>query len=163
MVALEIPASDIKKSLDENPNKIQSQLYDNECHPDGSKYRTFSVSPSTCINALLCDKVHIPNLDLPKLDINFTAIPDKTDESYIHPEECCHGSHCGSKTSDGAGERYQKYGVDATVKSMPRHEINDINATTGEEVKHCIRACPDKYKREGKVTWMDFQKVAQSE
>ena len=46
---------------------------------------------------------------------------------------------------------------------MPRHERIDINSITEEEVKHCIRACPDEYKREGKVTWMDFQKVARSE
>ena len=162
MVALEIPESDIEKSLDENPNKIQCQLCDNECHP-GSKYQIFIVSLSTCTNALLCDKIHIPNLDIPKLDINFTAIPGKTDELRIHPKECCYGAHCGFETSADPIERYQKCGWDVTFKSMPRHERIDTNTTTGEKVKNCIHACPEEYKQEGKVTWMDFQKVAWSE
>ena len=43
------------------------------------------------------------------------------------------------------------------------HERVDVNETTRAEAKHYVRACPDKYKREGKVTWMDFKKVARSE
>ena len=140
-----MPELDIKKYLDENTDNVQWQLCDNECHP-GSKYQTFSVSPSTCTNALLCDLVHIPQLDLPKLDINFTAIPGEIDEFHIHPEACYYGSICGFKTSAGATERYHKCGWDTTFNSMPRHERIDINATTGEEVKHCIRACRDEYK-----------------
>ena len=51
-----VPDSDIKKYLDENPSKVQCQLCNTDCHP-GKKYQTFSVSPLSCANALLCDKV----------------------------------------------------------------------------------------------------------
>jgi len=37
------------------------------------------------------------------------------------------------------------------------HERND------DEVQYKMRACPDEYMREGKVTWMDFLKVARTE
>ena len=40
---------------------------------------------------------------------------------------------------------------------MPMHERND------DEVQYKMRACPDEYMREGKVTWMDFLKVARTE
>jgi len=76
---------------------------------------------------LLCNKVHIPQLDLPKLDINFRGISGKTDKFHIHPEECCYGSHCGFKASDVAMEGYQKCGRDATSKRMPMHERVDVN------------------------------------
>ena len=46
---------------------------------------------------------------------------------------------------------------------MPMHERIVTDPTTGEAIKHCIHACPDEYKRGGKVVWMDFQKVARSE
>ena len=158
-----VPDSDIKKYLDENPSKVQCQLCNTDCHP-GKKYQTFSVSPSSCANALLCDKVHIPDLDLPKLDINFKRVQGETDEFHIHPEECCYGSHCGFRASlDGSTEPYNKCGWDAAFKNMPLHERLVEDPTTGEEIKHYIRACPDEYQRGGKVTWMDFQKVARSE
>ena len=145
MVAQDRPESDIKKYLDEDPKKMQCQLCDNECHP-GSKYQTFSISPSTCTNALLCDKVHIPNLELPKLDKNFTAIPGKTNDFHIHPEECCYGSHCGFRKGAAATVRYQKCGWDAAFKIMTRHKRTERDVTTGEEVKHCNHVCPDEYK-----------------
>ena len=158
-----VPDSDIKKYLDENPSKVQCQLCNTDCHP-GKKYQTFSVSPSSCANALLCDKVHIPDLDLPKLDINFKRVQGETDEFHIHPEECCYGSHCGFRASlVGSTEPYNKCGWDAVFKNMPLHERLVEDPTPGEEIKHCIRACPDEYQRGGKVTWMDFQKVARSE
>ena len=34
---------------------------------------------------------------------------------------------------------------------------------TGEVITHCVRACPAEYNRNGKVTWMDFLKVARTE
>lgn len=163
MLDQDMSESDIKKYLDENPNEIQCQLCNNDCHR-GSKYQSFSISPSACADALLCDKVHIPQLDLPKLDINFRPIPGETDEFYTHPEECCYGSHCGfNGSASERSEMYHKCGWDATFKNMPMHERIEINATTSEEIKHRIRACPDEYKRGGEVTWMDFQKVARSE
>ena len=110
LLVQEMSQSDIKKYLDGHPNEILCQLCNNDCHP-GSKYHTFSVSPSACANALLCDKVHVPELDLPKLDINFRAIPGETDEFYMHPEKCCYGYHVGINTSaSSASEIYQKCG-----------------------------------------------------
>ena len=32
------------------------------------------------MSALLCEKVHVPPLDLPKLDLNFNEVPNATDE-----------------------------------------------------------------------------------
>ena len=154
-----MPGNEIIQHLNQNPDLVQCSLCSGECHP-GSKYQTFSVSPSTCTSALLCVRVHIPPYDLPKLDINFRAIPGETDEFYMHPEACCYGTHVGFNTSAGTTQSYPKCGWDAAFKSMPMHERVVIEESTGEEVKHCIRACPDEYERDGKVIWMDFLKVA---
>ena len=115
------------------------------------------------MSVLLYKKVHIPDLDLPKLDINFDPVPGEVDEFLIHPEKRCYGSHCGSRSNAGATrERYQKCGWDGAYKKMPLHERIETNVNTREEVPHCIHACPDEYKREGKVIQMDFLKVAHS-
>jgi len=87
-------------------------------------------------------------------------VPGETDEFHIHPEACCYGTHVGFNPSVGTTDHYQKCGWDASFKSMPMRERIVTEENTGEEVKHCIRACPDEYKREGKVIWMDFLKVA---
>ena len=162
MEANKLPEADIKKYLDEHSTEFECQMCHSDCH-SGSKYHTFSLSTSSCASALLCDKVHVPQLDFPKLDINFREMADETDEFHIHPESCSYGCHVGFRAGLGSTETYQKCGWDATFKSMPMHERIVTDPTTGEVIKHCIRACPDEYKRGGKVVWMDFQKVARSE
>ena len=79
-------AADIHKYLEENPDQLLCQKCNGKCHP-GSSYRSFSTSMSTCIDALLCEKVHVPELDLPILDINFRPKNGEIDEFYIHPED----------------------------------------------------------------------------
>ena len=150
----------IKKYLDENSHLLQCQTCNGQCH-EGTSYRTFSTSLSACMNALLCDKVHVPDLDLPSLDINFRVKPDQVDNFFIHPEECCNGVHCGLKRdNDGVARSYPKCGWDAVFQEMPVHERKVVDPTTSEETDHRICACPDEYNREGKVTWMDFIKVS---
>ena len=163
---------DIKVYLGENPTLFQCQKCNGKCH-EGSVYQTFSASLSTCMNALLCAKVRVPPYDLPKLDINLRGVPGEMDQFEIHPEECCYGSHC---QLDSSNKQYSVCGWDATFKDMPLHEREEKEEEEGvernkntrrskknETIVHQIRACPDEYDRDGKVTWMDFVKVARSE
>ena len=152
-------AADIHKYLEENPDQLLCQKCNGKCHP-GSSYRSFSTSMSTCIDALLCEKVHVPELDLPILDINFRPKNGEIDEFYIHPEDCCYGDHRGfSADHNGTTKSQQKCGWDAVFRDMPLHKRKETNPNTSEEIIHCLRACPDEYERNGKVTWMDFIKV----
>ena len=89
---------DIKKYLDDNPEQLQCRMCNSQCHP-GSKYQTFSVSPSTCMSALLCEKVHIPDFVLSKLDINFNPVPGEVNEFLINPENFCFASNIHAKRS----------------------------------------------------------------
>lgn len=112
---------------------------------------------------LLCPKVHVPQLDLPVLDINFEPVAGEIDQFKIHPENCCYGTHVG--ITNAAGERVQEYrkcGWEAAISDMPLHERTDTNEATGEEILHRLRACPDEYNRPGEVVWMDFVKVART-
>ena len=109
MEADNLPDADIKKYLDDHPNELQCQLCDSDCHP-GSKYQTFPLSTSSCANALLYDKVHVPQLDFPKLDINFRKLPGETDKFHIHLELCSYGCHVGFRAGLSSTETYQKCG-----------------------------------------------------
>jgi len=112
---------------------------------------------------LLCEQVHIPELDLPKIDINFREMPGEIDKCFIHQESCSYGTHCGFTSSAGSSStRYPHCGWDHAFKDMLLHKRRETNAETSEDVVHCIRACPDEYCRDGKVIWMDFLKVARS-
>jgi len=51
----------------------------------------------------------------------------------------------------------QKCGWNATFDQMQMQERND------DDVQHKTRACHDEYMRDGKVTWMNFVKVARTE
>ena len=95
--------NEILQHLNQNPALVQCSLCDGECHP-GSKYQTFSVSPSTCTSALLCDRVHTPYYNLAKLDINFRVVPGETDEFHMHPEACCYGTHVDFTSRAGTTE-----------------------------------------------------------
>lgn len=149
----------IKAYLDNNPSILMCQKCNGKCHP-GSTYQTFSASLSTCMSALLCDKVHVPELDLPCLDINFRPELQQMDKFFTHPEECCYGVHCGlARNDDGVALSYPKCGWESVFKDLLLHERSEVDPSSGEETIHCIRACPDEYDREGRVTWMDFIKV----
>ena len=155
-----IPSIEIKKYLDDHEEELQCQECNKKYHPN-STYQTFAISPSTCITALLCDKVHIPDLDIPKHDINFRKVLGEMDKFYIHPESCCYGVHCGFiNSADSTTSRYQKCGWDATFKDMPLYESTVTNKRTKETEVTRIRACPDEYCRDGEGIWMDFIKVA---
>ena len=155
-----MPDDEIKKYLDDNKHLLHCQKCNGK-FPQGEIYQTFSASPSTCMSALLCDKVAVPDLDLPKLDINFREVAGETDIFFIHPERCCYGVHCGlSYCAGGIAYEYQKCGWDAAFKDMPLHKRMETNLSTSETITHLIRACPDEYNREGKVTWLDFIKVS---
>jgi len=69
------------------PEQFECQECSEQCHP-GSTYQTFSTSPSICLNSLICDKVHVPPLDLPKLEFNFCELVGEKDEFWVHPEDC---------------------------------------------------------------------------
>ena len=135
---------------------------------DGSVYRGFSKDPSTCLEALLCDKVHVPPLDLPKLDNNFRPAVDKhgvreTDEFFCYREECSLGEHVQlTVNADGSRTIQPICGWDAVFSDMPLHERTESNPSTSEETTHYVRACPDEYNYQGRVTWMDFIKVSAS-
>lgn len=150
----------IKSYLDENQHLLLCQECNGKCHA-GSVYRKFSGSLSTCASALLCEKVHVPELDLPCLDINFHEKSGEMDEFFIHREECCYGAHCGLAKDDGGILReYPKCGWDAVFRDLPLHERKVLDPSNMEETIHRIHACPSEYCREGKVTWMDFVKVS---
>jgi len=104
----QISSGEIKKYLDDHADKFQCQKCNKKYHPN-SNYQLFSTSPSTCTNVLICKRVHVPNLDIPKHDINFREIREK-DEFYICPESCCYGMHCSFVTSVGSISRYQECG-----------------------------------------------------
>ena len=157
----QIPSTDIKKYLDDDADELQCQKCNRKFHPN-STYQTFSTSLSTCITALLCDKVHVPDLNIPKHDINFREVPGEMDEFFIHPESCCYGVHYGFTISAGSTSRYQTCGWDTVFKDMPLHERTVTNDKKSEVKIHRIRACPDKYCHDGKVIWMDFIKIAHS-
>ena len=56
-------------------------------------------------------KIHVPELDLSKLDINFREKSGEVNKLLIHPEKCCYGMHCGFTNSvDAMAKRYQKFG-----------------------------------------------------
>ena len=113
------------------------------------------------MSVLLCDKVAVPDLDLPKLDINFREVAGETVNFFIHPERCCYGVHRSlSSCAGGIAQEYQKCGWDAAFKDMTLHERMETNLSTSETITHLIRACPDEYNHEGKVIWLDFIKVS---
>ena len=79
-----IPSIEIQKYLDDHDDELQYQECNKSCHPK-STYQTFSTSPAICTNALLCEKVHVSDLDLPKLDINFRELPGEVNKFHITP------------------------------------------------------------------------------
>ena len=115
------------------------------------------------MSALLCDKVHVQQLDLPNLDVNLNEIPNSMDEFWIHREECCYGTHTGLRCGNRPRmSEYNKCGWDATFKDIPLHVRNDLSDINSKNIEHYTRACPDEYNRKGKVIWMDFIKVART-
>ncbi len=53
------------------------------------------IDLSTCMKALLCEEVHVPELNLPLLDENSRYNEGEVSKFSIYPEECCYGDHCG--------------------------------------------------------------------
>jgi hypothetical protein len=154
--------SDIAKYLAENEDIVLCKSCSGKCYA-GSTYQSFSTSLSACMDALLCEKVHIPQLDLPVLNINLEEVPGETDRFKIHQERCCYGTHQGLTDETGARvAEHRKCGWDAVFCDMPMHERVETDESTGEEIMHRVRACPDEYGRPGKTIWMDFQKVART-
>ena len=152
----------INTYISTNVDDFQCKRCNGQCHPE-SIYQTFSASPSTCMNALLCPKVRIPQLDMQKMDLNFNEVPGGMDEFAIHEEECCYGNHMGlRRVSGGPMTQYPKCGWDARFSSMPLHTRIEEGNTNNQPIEYCLHACPDEYDRCGKVTWMDFIKVARS-
>ena len=152
------------QSLTDNDNLLWCDKCDGNCHP-GKPYRTFSESPSTCRSALLCKKVSVPPLELPKLDLNFCQVVGEKDAFEIEPQKCCYGNHVGfNATAGGTTTPYQKCGWDGTFCDMPlcQWSEEEEDPKTNEKVSHKINACPDDIEREGEVVWMKFQKVART-
>ncbi len=90
-----------------NPQLLNCDKCNGSCLED-SVYREFSKDPSTCLDALLCGKVHVPPLDLPKLDDNFLPAVDaegicETDRFRCYREECSYGTHvCLTRNTDNS-------------------------------------------------------------
>ena len=61
--------------MKENPHLLECNRCNGRCHKN-TIYRKFSDDLSTCLEALLCDKVRVPNLDFPDLDDNFRLAVD---------------------------------------------------------------------------------------
>ena len=154
-----IPDDEIKQYLDEHAELFECQKCNGKCHP-GSKYRTFCGSPKDCVEALLCPKVRVPEMDLPKLDNNLRREAGKVDVFESYPEECCYGGHVGFTRVSGTTKPVRKCGWDWMFRDLPLHERTETDSSTGETIVHHVRACPDEYERDGKVTWMDFIKVS---
>ena len=121
----------IKEFLEHNENLLQCHKCIGQCHPR-SIYQRFFASSESCKSALLCDKQNDPELDLPKLDNNFWKDPDKHDECWLYPEQCCYGTH-------------NKCGWNGIFKDLTLHGRLDINSKTLEEIVHTVRACSDEY------------------
>ena len=151
--------------LRENPHLINCNRCNRMCH-DETKYRAFSSDLSPCLEALLCDKVRVPNLDLPKLDDNFRQAVDEhgvrqIDRFSCYREECSYSAHVQLQLNAGGSRTtHPLCGWDAVFSDMPLHERTEKDTTTSEETNHYVRACPDEYDYRGNVTWMDFQKVS---
>ena len=157
-----MPEKNIKEYLDNHPELLQCQQCKGGCC-EGSVYQSFSVSLSTCMNALLCEKVRIEELDMPKLDVNFREVPGEVDAFEIHQEDCCYGMHYGLDRSGPSATKFRQCGWNATFKDIALQERTEIDQVHGESIIHRVRVCPDEYAQKGKVTWMDFIKVARSE
>ena len=97
------------------------------------------------------------------MDLNFNDVPGGTDEFAIHKEECCYGNHMGLRGGCGGPmTQYPKCGWDARFSSMLLYTRIEEGNTNNQPIEYCLHACPDEYDRCGKVTWMDFIKVARS-
>ena len=113
------------------------------------------------MEALLCDQVPVPPLDLAALDVNFKEIDGKVDKFMCYREECCYGNHVRlARSADGSTAMQHVCGWDAVFSSLPMHDRIEKDAGTLEETIYQVRACPDEYNFQGKVTWMDFIKVS---
>ena len=147
--------------IKDNPHVILCQECKGLCRP-GSPYQTFTKSPRECLAALLCEKVHVPPLDLPSIDENLRVIDGETDKCFLYQERCCYGNHCKfEKTTDGETKSRSICVWDGIFRDMPIHRSVEVDKHTSENM-HQINACPDDYNRPGLVTWMEFQKVARS-
>ena len=88
--------------LKENPQVLECNKCNGVCCTD-TVYRKFSENLSTCMEALLCDQVPVPPLDLVALDDNFKEIDGKVDILMCYREECCFGNHVSlARSADGA-------------------------------------------------------------
>ena len=81
----------IKTYISTDVDEFQCKRCNGQCHPE-SIYQICSASLSTCMNALLCPKVHIPQLYMQKINLNFNEVPGAIDEFFIHQEQCCYGN-----------------------------------------------------------------------
>ena len=153
---------EIMRYVGDNPDVILCHECKGLCHLE-SPYQTFTKSPRECLAALLCEKVHVPPLDLPSIDENLRAIDGETDKCFLYQEKCCYGNHCKfEKTADGETKSRSICGWDGIFRDMPIHRSVEVDEHTSEDIVHQINACPDDYNRPGLVTWMEFQKVARS-
>ena len=152
--------NDIATFLKENPQLLECNKCNGGCCTD-TVYRKFSENLSTCMEALLCDQVPVPPLDLAALDDNFKEIDGKVDKFMCYREECCYGNHASlAHSADGPTTTRHMCGWDAVFSYLPLHERIEKDAETLEETIYKVRACPDEYNFPGKVTWMDFIKVS---
>ena len=134
------------------------------CHP-GKPYRTFSESPATCRSALLCQKVSVKPLEIPKLDRNFCHVIGEADTIESEPQICCYGNHVGFESAAGGTTKpYRKCGWNGMFRGMLMREWegDKDDPKTKQKIIHNINACPDDIDRDGKVIWMKFQKVART-
>ena len=152
--------NDIAIFLKENPQLLECNACNGGCCAN-TVYRKFSENLSTCMEALLCDQVPVPPLDLAALDDNFMEIEGKVDKFMCYREECCYGNHIQlARNAEGSTTTQHMCGWDAVFSSLPMHERIEKDVETLEETLHQVRACPDEYNFRGRVTWMDFIKVS---
>ena len=79
--------------LKENAQRLECDKCNGRCCTN-TVYRKFSENLSTCMEALLCDRVLVPSLDLAALDDNFMEIEGQVDQfTCYRGKTCCYGNH----------------------------------------------------------------------
>ena len=140
----------IAQNLHNDPSIYQCQACNGACLK-GSEYYDGPSSVSNLINTILCDKVHVPEMDLKIFDKNFVDT-GRTDQYRIHSEKCCYGTHVGLV----GRETVRKCGWDAKFADMPEQTHSETDEYTGEVTEHKMHVCPDEFNFKGKVIWSDF-------
>jgi hypothetical protein len=131
-------------------------------------YRTMSSQPSTCMNILLCEKICIPQLSLPQLDINGDEKGEK-DDLKIWKEECCSGSHkirgSALASSSQSTTFVRACGWDAKLASCPEFTLEVEDVVSGVNTIQKMRGCPVEMTSDPMIwnAWVKVKRASKNE